>query len=441
MMEQRDRHQNSGQVDGTSHQEQTNTKISGGDILSRRQFLSLFFPGFIYGSEAIEQRTLKPEIDETTKVGLALRAALALTICGISVFKGERESEELPPPILKPELKQDSLLESVTPPEGGIPIKLRGEEYKIPTSPKDFPDTRTSWFRKDGKLFVFASAGTDSVRFVGSDWGNLAKPQTVLKPDKDITEFGFNGYRGFSTVLPRADGKLVGVLHKELWPSKDKPFPFTAEIEVTISDDDGLTWCKPETVLRGKDVYPDHPDVQGVGQPGCIPAKGKDGRYYLYTYYTDWHGAHDICLAKVPLNEASNPDSWKIWNGQAFSEPGIGGNSQPVISANNSYVALSQPTWNPDLGRYLMLNEQNTGFFIRSSKDGVNWTDGQMIAKVQSPLSKRKTEDTWYSYPTLIKPDAPNQFISGIGEHLLLASRGIWNINAHRGVLLPIDIG
>ncbi len=331
-----------------------------------------------------------------------------------------------------------SYLESVEAPQDGYPVNVNtSREYKFPNSPRWFPDTRTSWIRtKSGKLLIFASAGVDSVRMEGTDWSNLRPAEIVLSPDKTTTESGFNGYRGFSTVVERDDGSLVAVMHREDWQSEGEHFPFTASIEVSLSKNEGRTWSQPQIVLTGHEMIEGLNDVQGVGQPGGIVTENDQ----LVVYYTDWQGPDNIHMAKVPLDQAEDPNSWEKWvEGKGFVEPGIGGDSTPVVTSENSYVALPQILWDNNRGTYVMLNEQDKGFYIRTSVDGVNWSEGQMIVQVPSPLSTRRIEQDWYSYPTLIGLDAPNQFTLG-QKNMLLASRGIWSINAHRGVLLPVEI-
>jgi len=330
-----------------------------------------------------------------------------------------------------------STLEAVDPKVDEYPIRIdTSKEYKLPNSEKWFPDTRTSWIKSENGIIVFGSAGVNSVRMEGKNWANLGKAEVVMTPDNTQNEIGFNGYRGLSTVIRRDNGALVGIIHKENWKSQGQHFPFTAEIECAVSYDDGHTWTKPVTVLSGKGVEKNAADVQGIGQPGCIV----DSKGNLFTYYIDWQGPDNIHLAKVDLSDVENPDAWKKWDGQGFNQPGIGGDSVPVVESDNSYVALPQLLWDSERSMFVMLNEQDKGFYVRTSADGISWNEEQMIVKVPSPLSTRKTENDWYSYPTIIS-GSDDQFIIGNAQKYLLTSRGIYNVNAHKGVLLPIEIG
>ncbi|OGY16114.1 MAG: hypothetical protein A2785_00820 [Candidatus Chisholmbacteria bacterium RIFCSPHIGHO2_01_FULL_49_18] len=324
----------------------------------------------------------------------------------------------------------------LTPIEGGT-VRIQPKEIRIPNSPKWFPDTRTSWIKRGDKFLVFASAGVDSVRLEGNSLTELGEAKVVLGPDEKQTEYGFNGYRGFSTVFPGSKKELIAISHRELWPDQGVHFPFTAEIDLAISKDDGFSWEKKGTILRGDQVLKDADTVQGVGQPGAIVTQ--DGE--VVVYHTNWGVGHaTVCVAKAPLHDVANPEAWKKWDGTGFNAPGLGGIPEPVVVAQQGYSALPCISWNTKLKKLLMITEQDEGFYSQTSDNYIHWSEPQLFARFTQKHSRRQVENTWYSYPTLISPDTGDQFVTS-GRGFLFVSRGTWNVNAHRGVLIPVEIG
>ena len=59
-------------------------KVQPNGEVTRRAFLGLVLPELRYALEVLNQATLRPELDEATKGGLALRASLLLASCGLA---------------------------------------------------------------------------------------------------------------------------------------------------------------------------------------------------------------------------------------------------------------------------------------------------------------------------------------------------------------------
>lgn len=138
--------------------------------------------------------------------------------------------------------------------------------------------------------------------------------------------------------------------------------------------------------------------AQGVGEPSvCIDATGK----YLLCYYVEWSNrlkrGVQICVARSPIETAGVPGSWQKYHNGIFSEPGLGGHETPIISAGqraDTYTPHVQyvKQWE----QYVMvfgigvqseihsrpLKPVQSGLYLSTSKDGVNWAKPIQIEKV-----------------------------------------------------------
>lgn len=320
----------------------------------------------------------------------------------------------------------------------GHSIKMENREYSLPLSPAYFPDTMTAIFTTAGIVEMYGSAGVNGIRLTGNKLVDVNYPEIKLGPTEHTTEQGFGGYRAFSGVIPLGGDSLAGFYHEEHWPSADTGFPFTAQIGVAISEDRGNSWTPLGPILTGDNIVPGNNNVQGVGQPCPMVTDNS-----IALYFTNWGEGHaKICAAKVGKADIKNPQAWKKWDGNGFNSPGLGGATQPVLTVDNgsSYAALPGVSWNTGLGKFVMSLESDKGFLVSTSKDGINWKDPQMIVEFPQSQSARQGGDTWYSYPTLFSSEKTNSSLLTTNSGLLLCSRGVWNGEPHRGVLIPWSI-
>lgn len=189
-----------------------------------------------------------------------------------------------------------------------------------------------------------------------------------------------NGVQGFYGTICAADASPKDIVFRKLGPAitADKPkLPRGWETEGGPRE----AWL-----------------AQGVGEPTvCVDATGE----YLYCYYVEWSNrlkrGVQICVARCPIETAGVPGSWQKYHDGAFSEPGLGGHETPVISAG-----LKADTYNPHVqyikewDRYVMvfgmgvtaeiharpLRPIQSGLYITTSQDGINWAKPMQIEKV-----------------------------------------------------------
>jgi len=315
-----------------------------------------------------------------------------------------------------------------------IPLRTFGLQW--------LPDTHISFLRTNNGVEAYITSRVESYRFVGSSLENLRpspasgnKAVPVLAPQGS----GFaSGYTGLGTVLsgsvlPGHDAHFrLGFFHAEQCDRSN----YTASIGLATSSNDGQAWHIVGPVITGRQLAPRCTQVTGAGQPAALISQD---RRYVYLYYTDWASAPgmtdvpaQIHVARAPLDQAANPAAYHKYNNGQWTS-GIGGNSSPVISSpsiDSNYAANVGVSYNTALGQYLATVELNNGFGYATSVDGLNWTPVTLFAQFPFGQWPPPTGATWYSYPSLLDPNAPNDQVTGQTNYLYY-SEGIQGIEPH----------
>lgn len=118
---------------------------------------------------------------------------------------------------------------------------------------------------------------------------------------------------------------------------------------------------------------------QIISAPGYIPDTLYDDEgdfsivvngdyFYLYFLASRDGRTH---LARSLISSGGGPGTWVKWYQGSFSEPGLGGESDPLTwqwEFQTPWV-----TWNSYLGRYIALNRRRGGWALSISEDGLNW--------------------------------------------------------------------
>ena len=189
---------------------------------------------------------------------------------------------------------------------------------------------------------------------------------------------------------------------------------------------------------------------QGVGEPTvCVDGTGK----YLLCYFVEWSNrlkrGVQICVARCPIETAGVPGSWQKYHNRKFSEPGLGGHETPVISAEHqadTYTPHVQ--YVKEWERYVMvfgigvgaeiharpLKPVQSGLYVTTSKDGVDWTKPVQIEKVFAFVIN--TQECKI-HPTLIVSRVTDDMLTG---QLLYGYTPRWPDTPHHLGSCPITI-
>ena len=199
-------------------------------------------------------------------------------------------------------------------------------------------------------------------------------------------EFAARSYQGLAGITPRSDWpdlRTRGRLGSDL--ARSSPAGSLSPI-----------------LRRGR--VPSRP-----GGP-CALANGSDG--FIYIYYLDWGrplspGADEIHLARSPVSSDGAPGSWYKYFQGSFDEPGIDGNSDPVIRGPSStafWAGFPSVSYNVSLDAYLAVFVSADGFYYSASSDLTNWTVGKkLLTRNETP----NTAEPWLLYPSLRSPSQP----------------------------------
>lgn len=294
------------------------------------------------------------------------------------------------------------------------PLQLGKEESQELPGLQWYPDGHISVLEDDGVTQAWIAAGRETYRLSGQSLDTLGNPEVVLQPTYETGEKGFNGYRGFGSVIRgRTPDERIGFYHNEWHPNQTQTFPFTSEIGIVVSTDNGLSWVDKGIVVRGPHSPRPSGDVQrpfGAGQPSAIQIGD-----YIHLYYTGWNpdSADAVYAACAPLIDVDNLQSWRLLADGTFSARAIDGVGTPVVSRpteDHSYAAIPGVSWNTHLNKYVMVFESGKGFLVTTSQDGISWDTGKLVFSFPPENSNH-----WYRYPTLLSPKKDHTITDKIG--------------------------
>ena len=305
------------------------------------------------------------------------------------------------------------------------------------------PDEHVSYYKTDdiyhlwpGVAHHFTSADFKSWTPENTEGGNSVP---ALTPSGE----GFDrDYAGPGSVIRAINGQdLLMFYHGEYqWPEGG----YYATIALARSSDEGQSWERLGPVITGRQPRPDPPPWPGAFGAGgpCALVNESDG--FIYIYYLDWGrplfpGADEIHLARSPVSSDGAPGSWHKYFQGSFDEPGVDGNSDPVIRGPSStafWAGFPSVSFNVSLNAYLAVFISADGFYYSISFDRINWTVGKQLFSAEAP----STGDPWYLYPSLLSPSQPTDSTTSATGYLYYG-RGIYNVECHHMVRRPVQVG
>jgi len=215
-----------------------------------------------------------------------------------------------------------------------------------------------------------------------------------------------NGYDSISGVRRYTDGRLYAFSESEDYEGFSNPPTggFYASVGEEVSADDGMSWQKLGPAVtsfrpKGFQAFPSQTG-HGAGLPSAVA--DPMGRY-LYVYYTDLSfvdaqgnlRGDEIAMARADLTQgAPVPGQFQKYYGGHFSQPGVGGTEDLVISAfqDGADALFPHVTYSPHLRKYVMVlnlsfySEQSlatplsrSGMYVSFSNDATTWSTPRLL--------------------------------------------------------------
>lgn len=290
----------------------------------------------------------------------------------------------------------------------------------------------TYWTTAEGKRNYLLTGGQDNATYMLNTDGkrtlkdiiasgeiNQDSFKKVYGPDSNVKYR--REYAGITSVLQidkQNPNHLLGIAHCEQRTSRDASGDYNATIGLAESTDGGNTWDDKGPLIVGTDVKePGGGRVSGAGQPSAV-LNQEDGNVYIM--YIDWSatGKHkdQLYMARAKANDNGTLGEMEYYKDDGFSANLEADKQKPVIpvsdGSNLVYMALPHVSWNKDLNLYMCEGESDTGFWMATSPDLLNWSKPEIVydftQRGGKPHSILKSGEKWDSYPTALSEDQPN---------------------------------
>lgn len=134
------------------------------------------------------------------------------------------------------------------------------------------------------------------------------------------------------------------------------------------SYDGGLTFVKPNYPHNQIITAPPIPNLDFDDEGDFYVTRNGD---YYYLYFLTSRDVR-VHLARSKISDGGKPGTWRKWYQGDFSEPGLGGKSDPI--AERWELQVTWVTWSTYLGKWLGLHRRSDGWGLSTSPDGLNWT-------------------------------------------------------------------
>lgn len=285
----------------------------------------------------------------------------------------------------------------------GITVeKIGAQKVLIPSGQHGlvgFPDEGITFLSHKPLSFLLV-AGVSTRLMQGSSLSTARPIAEVIAPSPGEPD---NGYAGVSSAITDpSDGTIRAFYHAEDWEGYgtlglNGIHNFQASVCLATCPPNAMKFTKQGPVITGpdaKDTTSSQP--QGVGTASVLPTPG--GKYLLawFTVYSPAPGrGSEIGMARATAESGGGAGSWWKWHGGDFSEPGIGGRGDPVISFKQRKGAAMDASvlWVPECRRYLMVftgvihgdtkpdSDPKGGIWVACSREGIAWSEPVRIVK------------------------------------------------------------
>ncbi len=201
-------------------------------------------------------------------------------------------------------------------------------------------------------------------RFSGKDFDHLTPLPDAQRDDSFDQPHGDDAY-WTTGIWNDAVGKFYAIVHVEYDYAKPRrAFLWRRRIGLATSTDLGAHWNYEGDILRTNPARRGKPSAQffdfGCGDTYLFPDR-RSGFFYIF-YMTAWvktgsgeRIAQAMNVARSPMSKGMAAGSWKKWNGNGWTEPGLGGAETPVFRGADS----ASVHFNSYLGAFVALGRDS----------------------------------------------------------------------------------
>jgi len=243
-------------------------------------------------------------------------------------------------------------------------------------------------------------------------------------------------YAGPGAVVSAANGTdLLMIYHAEAHCATEGSEP-TFGIGLARSSDAGLTWTRQGQIISSSYQPPacTASRLTGAGNPVAVMTKERD---YYYMYFVEWFPDRpdEIRMARSPVSADAAPGSWTKYYRGEFSQPGLGGLSDPVIQRPSpedatGWTGFPSVSYNAFLERYLAVFVTGTTFHYTASEDGIHWEPARSLGW-GNLIAPGYPAGTWFFYPSLLSLDQPSDGTTTDLGYLYYAHGGVQDVPCH----------
>jgi hypothetical protein len=253
-----------------------------------------------------------------------------------------------------------------------------------------FPDGHITVL-DDGSQLQMYWAGSSSYRTIGSTLETMSLSPTVAVISRGAAGSFDNGGAWLMAVFRQSGDNLIGFYHAEdhEWTGYENPDNIAwKSIAVCASGDNGVSWTKHGQIITSHTLKPAEPTWGGCGDH-CVVYDAAHGRWVMF-YQEHW-----IKIA-ISTDPDGRPGTWFKYKNGAFTEPGLGGEGDPVPGLETHPGANPSVHYNEYLRTYVMVwhTWQDLSVYLSTSDDLIHWDTPRLL------VAAGEGERVWY--PTII---------------------------------------
>ena len=204
----------------------------------------------------------------------------------------------------------------------------------------------------------------------------------VLEPSGQVTDpYELCEQTPCSSAM-ESGGSFHGEYHQIDVPLPNAPPPYHASMGRATAPlgSTAFTYDTPSWFLTASEPANYNPNKMAYGAGGG--SIFQYGEFY-YLYYYDWDGDQGVHVARACAKTCGENSTWRKWTGSGFESEAFasdflspsGASSVIVPATPTGFDAFNVVSYNTYLDSYLMVSATEQGIGLRSSANGIDWSE------------------------------------------------------------------